>query len=114
MEKIYSGETDESPFGSNLVTPTDEQTLHFLHPALSSSMDERNVVAKDAIDHLGSDGNDGHKEISVFDAAMSESPSVEVFFPRSVDDDEDGMDDVGKEQNTVKYTALILSNLKFI
>lgn len=52
IDRIDSGETDDSPFTSNLVTPTDEQTLPALHRTLSSSIDERIIIAKAALDYF--------------------------------------------------------------
>lgn len=109
MEQPYSGETDESPFGSNLVTPTDEQVLHFLQPNLSSTIDERIAVAKATAYYLGSEDDKFTKEgdlkvVPKLDAVMSGSPFVDGFSPslsrRSVGD-RDSTDDAVKEQNTV-------------
>jgi len=54
MERIDSGDTDDSPFTSNLVTPTDEQILPALQSTLNSSIDQRIVIAKAALDYFAS------------------------------------------------------------
>ncbi|KAF8964251.1 hypothetical protein BDZ97DRAFT_1817203, partial [Flammula alnicola] len=42
IDRIYSGETDESPFGSNLVTPTDEET--YPHQGIHQRFDIANTI----------------------------------------------------------------------
>ena len=109
IEQFYSGETDESPFGSNLVTPTDEQVLHFIQPTLSSTIDERIAVAKATAYYLEGENDKvikgGDLEVKPkLDAVMPGSPFVEGF-PSSPSRrsarDRDSTDDAVKEQNTV-------------
>jgi hypothetical protein len=59
MERVDSGETDESPFCSNLVTPTDDQTIPFLlRPQLRDGIEEKLFVAKASLDYFASGRTD--------------------------------------------------------
>ena len=53
IERIDSGETDNSPFCSNLVTPTDSQTIPFIvRPHPRDGIEQRIAIAKASLDYF--------------------------------------------------------------
>lgn len=60
MDRIDSGETNDSPFGSNLVTPTDEDP----EACTSLGIHERFDVAKTILGYFGNKGLNGEGGLS--------------------------------------------------
>jgi len=117
--RIDSGETDDSPFTSNLVTPTDEQILPALQHALNSSIDQRIIIAK-ALDYFTSgeleEGIIKEKEVAVEvypttspEVNLSTDSSVGYFAGQSVIGGDEQTDPMSAEdRDAVIYQSLYL------
>jgi hypothetical protein len=78
MERIDSGETDDSPFSSNLVTPTDDHTLPVIvRPLLPDGIEQRIAVGKASSDYFTT-GRTENESIGLDMALVEPTAEIEI------------------------------------
>jgi hypothetical protein len=82
MDRVDSGETDDSPFSSNLVTPTDDQIIPgIVQPRLYAGLDEKILMAKASLDYFTSGRTDVQNDLKAeedsieLDTTITEAPA---------------------------------------